>query len=596
MNQALQKISTITLEKAAPGVAGLLSLFIVSYPIFDCDLYWHLANGRAMVAARRIINEDVVSFTHFGKGFVNHEWLSQTLFYLLWDKLGPNWLWAFKLLLSSLVIFFIYRTVLAVGGSSWLAGLLCVLAMLVGIQRYHLRPELFTLLNMAILGFILHTFRCRPNQIHRLWFIPFIFVVWDWLHGAILGLTFFTIFTATENFKSVIPMLGRRGTFTNFGLKKLNICFALTMVAMVINPYGLRSYGHFMVLARGTQGADKIIELQPMWQAIGDHIPFVLMFVWVITLIAVGIRNMDITEIVLVLVFGGGALYYNRFAGVAAIVLVPVIARHVSRALNDKRNRAPWRLSVTAMAVAGVAIILGGFNEKVIKRAAATSPQGMYILPSETAFGFSVNEFFTPAGSVRFIEDLGLQGNMYNNANLGGYLSYYLAPGRRIFQYNLPPIFGDTTRFVRNPRELDQWHIEYALAGSAGELTKLFPSSQWAWVYSDYVSTLVVKRIPRHQPLIDKYEIQFFSPEQSLVDYQALMRDSDSLHRFAFEMGVYLTYMEDERIAGRWEQLFSQHPDLLYHPPIRELINKVIERNDSLKAWANELGAVQGFK
>ena len=580
MNRVLHKICTIALEKSAPLVAGLLSLFIVSYPIFDCDLYWHLANGRAMVAARGIINEDVVSFTHFGEGFVNHEWLSQTLFYLLWDSLGPNWLWAFKLLLSSLVVFFIYRTVLAVGGSSWLAGLLCVLAVLVGIQRYHIRPELFTLLNMAILGFILHSFRCRPNRIHRLWFIPFLFVVWDWLHGAILGLTFFTIYMATENIKSVIPMLGRRDTFTNFGLKNLNICFALTMVAMVINPYGLRSYGHFMVLARGIQGADKIIELQPMWQAIGDHIPFVLMFVWAMTLIAVGIRNIDITEIVLVLVFGGGALYFNRFVGVAAIVLVPVIARHVSRALNDKGEKAAWRLSVTGMTVAGVVIILGGFNEKVIKRAATTSPQGTYILPSETAFGFSVNEFFAPAGSVRFIKDMGLQGNIYNNANIGGYLSYYLAPERRIFQYNLPPIFGDTTRFVRNPRELDRWHIEYALAGSAGELTRLFPPSQWAWVYSDYVSTLVVKRKPRYQTLIEKYEIQFFSPEQSLSDYQALTRNSETLPRLAFEMGVYLSYMKDERIAGRWEQLLSRHPELLSHPPIQELINKVVERND----------------
>lgn len=596
MSRVLQQIKTITDEKLAPGVAGLLSLFIVAHPIFDVDLYWHLANGRAMVAERRIINEDIVSYTHFGESFINHAWLSEAFFYLLWDGLGPHGLWFFKLLLASLVVLFTYRTARVVGGRPWLAALLCVFAVLAGIQRYHIRPELFTLLNMAFLGFILHSFRIRPKQFHRLWIIPFIFVVWDWLHGAIFGLMFFTIFTAAENMKSVIPRLGNRNTLPKTGLKKLNICFALTVGAMVINPYGLRSYEHFMVLARGVQGADRLIELQPIWHAIGDHIPFVLMFVWALALIAVGFRNVDITEAALVLVFGGGALYFNRLVGVSAIVLVPVIAKNVSRALSDERKGAAWRISGTGMAAAGLVIILGGFNEKVIKMAASTSPNGAYILPSVTAFGFSVNEFFAPAGSLRFIEEMGLQGNMYNNANLGGYLSYYLAPGRRIFQYNLPPIFGDTTRFVRNPRELDQWHIDYALAGSNGELSRLFPSSQWAWVYSDYVSTLVVKRKPEHQSLIDKYEIRYFSPEQPLKNYQALMRDSDTLPRLAFEMGVYLAYMKDERIAGRWGQLLSRHPDLLNHPPVGELIDKVVERNDSLKALAGELSAAQSLK
>lgn len=595
MNRVLQKIGMILPEKSAPGVAGLLSLFIVSYPIFDCDLYWHLANGRAMVAARRILNEDVVSFTHFGESFVNHEWLSQTVFFLIWDGIGPTGLWIFKLLLSSLVVWFTYRTVWAVGGRPWSAALLCVLAVLAGIQRYHIRPELFTLLNMALLGFILHSFRRRPSQFHRLWAVPFIFVVWDWLHGAILGLAFMTIFTAAENIKSIFPRLNRGNPLTKIDLKKLNICFGITVAAMVISPFGLRSYGHFLVLARGVQGADKIMELQPMWQAMGDHIPFVLMFVWAISLITVGVRKIDLTETLLVLVFGGGALYLNRLAGVSAIVLVPVIARQVSTALGDEKKGAARKLSNTGMAVAAVVILLVGFNEKIVKMAGSTSPQGTYILPSETAFGFSVNEFYTPAGSARFIEDLGLQGNMYNNANLGGYLAYYLAPERRIFQYNQPPIFGDTTRFVRNPRELDPWHIEYAVAGSAGELTRLFPASQWAWVFSDYVSTLVVNRTPEHQSLIDQYEIRYFSPEQSQKDFQALSRNPEISPRLAFEMSIYLAYMEDERVAGRWEQLLSRHPELVNQPPIRKLIKKVVERNDSLKAWAEKFIGAQNL-
>ncbi len=579
-----KKLNLFLVKKLPFGVTWALSLFIVSFPIFNPDLYWHLANGRAMVAARHIINEDVMSFTHFGDHFINHEWLSQILFFLFWDRLGPEGLFGFKILLSSLVIFFIYRSALLEGGRPWVAAQLCVLAVLAGIQRYHIRPELFTLLNLAILGYVLHSFRLRPSHSHRLLVIPLIFLTWDWLHGAIIGLVYLFIFTAAENLKAVFPALGNTFPSNTRGLKKLNICFALTAGVVVINPYGLLSYGHFVVLATGLQGADRIIELQPMWQAVGEFFPFIFLFIWAMVMLIVFRRTSDITDTVLIVVFGAGALAYNRLAGVAAIVLVPALARHISVGFGKNSRGVSRGISITGLGIAAAITVIIGFDEKIIKMSGTISPQGTYTLPSETAFGFSVNELFTPAGSVRFIKETGLKGNMYNNANLGGYLSFYLAPDRRIFQYNMPPVFGDVTRFVRNPKKLAPWKVEYALAGSAGELSRLFPSSEWAWVYSDYVSTLVVKRKPKYQSLIDKYEIHYFSPEQSLRDFQTLAKDSRVYPRLAFEMGVYLQYITDKRIADRWGRLLLKHPDLMNHPPVQDLINKATDRNNILES------------
>lgn len=574
----LSKVSFFLIKILPASVAWLSSLFIVSFPIFDPDLYWHLANGRAMVASRQIINEDIMSYTHYGMDFVNHEWLSQALFYLLWDNLGPSGLFAFKLFLSSLIVFFIYRSVLVMGGTQWIAAQLGVIAVLAGLQRYHIRPELFTLLNMAILGYILHRNRQNPNCSKCLWILPFLFVVWDWLHGAVIGVAYFSLFFAGENLKTVFPVFGKKA-----GLRNLNICYFLTMATVVLSPYGVRSYEHFMVLVSGNQGADRIFELQPMWQIAGGFLTFKFLFILALVLIILSRRSFDITEASLVLFFGFGALQYNRLVGVAAIVFVPVIGRCLSAFFSGNSGSATKRISTVGMVLAMVITVVVGFNEKIVKMAGSFSPHGTYILPSETAFGFSLNELLTPAGSTRFIQDMGLKGNMYNNANLGGYLSFYLAPVRPIFQYNMPPIFGDTTRYVKNPRELEQWHVNYALAGSAGELTRLFPSTHWAWVYSDYVSTLVVRRTPQNQALIDEYEIQYFSPEQSLVDYHALVANSRVYPRLAFEMGVYLAYMKDDRIAERWGQMLLRHPDLLDIPSIQEVFIKAVERNNGIR-------------
>jgi len=135
------------------------ALIIVLYPVIDYDLYWHLANGREMVKGGRVISEEVFSFTHFGEKFENHEWLAQVIFYLIWQSVGPYGLLGLKLLAAALVVLIGYRTARTQGCQPWLAALLCVFAVLAGQLHYTERPELFSLLNIALLGFILYGYR-----------------------------------------------------------------------------------------------------------------------------------------------------------------------------------------------------------------------------------------------------------------------------------------------------------------------------------------------------------------------------------------------------------------------------------------------------
>jgi hypothetical protein len=574
--------------RLSAAFAVAIALYIVTYPVFDCDLYWHLANGREMFARRQIVNEEVFSFTFAGTPFVNHEWLSQIAFFGLWRELGASGLIGLKWLLSALTVGALHITARKAGANHRTSILLCVLTALVGLRNFQVRPELFSLLGMAVLGLIIQSFRHGMKSYRVLWAIAPIMVVWDWLHGAVYGLVFLVTVVGAEDAKAIASAWRARALRAD-RLAHLNIWFGVTILAMLVNPYGPLTYGHFLILAGGVQGAGTIAELQPVWHAWAEWIPLEFLLLWTLTMLVVDYRRFDPAEALLLLVFGVGAMRYNRMAGVAAIVVVPILARHLATAAATDAGK--WRNAIRSVGLvaACVTVVALGYYEKIDQGRAGNAVDGPYKLPSSTAFGLGLNDFLTPAGSAAFATALDLRGNMYNNANLGGYLAYAMTPQRKIFQYNMPPVFGDPTRFTRSPTDLDKWEIGYAFAGSTGELTRLFPRNDWAWIYSDYVSTLVVRRSPQYRDIIDEYEIRYFAPEQSRHQFEALAANPISRPRLAFEMGVYLAYMEDDRIAARWRDMLAADSTLARDPRIIELVRMATAKNGSLYVGSSRL-------
>ncbi|MBI5430501.1 MAG: hypothetical protein HY938_08605 [Nitrosomonadales bacterium] len=556
------------------------SIVLVTYPVFDFDLYWHLANGREMVNTATIVSREVFSYTHFGEKFANHEWLGQIIFYLVWDHLGPYGLLGFKLLLVALMVWTLYRTLRNENTRSGIAALLCVLAVFAGINRYHERPELFSLFNTALLGFILYGFRSNRLPRRILWLIPLILVAWDWLHGAVYGLTFLTLFVAGENAKRWLP---RQQPLASAELKYLNRCFALTMLAMLVNPLGLRSYGIFVGYVIGEADFNQVItEFTPVnWD---EFKVFILLLVWAVLLALRNWRRLDVTHLLLMVVFGGAALRFNRVTGVAAIVLVPVIASLLGTSIRQARGKLEASLHTATLAVAGVLLLGDGYLVKFGGTEAPPENDKYYYMKMyDLGFDYSVDENFYPVGAVNFIKEQGITGHMYNSGNLGGYLSYRITPERRIFQYNMGRVFGDPFYFVSHPDNLAKWNIDYAIIDTESELGTLFPERDWAEVYRDEAAILVVRRTPQNAALIRQYENFFFSPVLSDASLRERANDPEVLPRLAEEMGDHLAYRQDERIAVLWAEILMAHPDLENRPQIRQLLAQALRYNHAAK-------------
>ena len=576
-----QNISTcFTQDRIALFSAWLFSLAFVIYPFFyDSDTYWHLANGREMVNAGRIISEEVFSYTHFGAKFDNHEWLSQVIFYLIWHSLGLYSLFGFKLLVVSLVVLLLYRTIRIVGGHTWLAAVLCVFAVFSGLIRYTERPELFSLLNTALLGFILYGFRANQLSRRLLWFIPLVLVVWDWLHGSVYGLVLLTLFVAGENAKHHLPAIPHAPSLSKDNLAYLNRCFAVTIIAMLLNPFGLLTYGIFFGILGGEGAAtSKISEFMPVtWK---EFAPYILLFSWAAFLVLRHIRRPDITQLLLLVIFGCAALRYNRVTGAAAITMAPIIASLTMSGMQNSKSLLENKLHHAAVILAATYILSFGYVVKFLN----ASPQniGNYYYPaSRTAFGYHFNENVYPVGTVHFIKAIGLTGNLYNTGAYGGYLAYHITPERKIFQYNLPIVFGDTARFAEHPDEMIGQDINYAVVSIADSMSPLFPPSNWARIYSDPFAVLLLRRIPQNDELIRQYEIRYFFPGFADDKLRSMSGDSEILPRLTFEMGVYLAHREDERIANIWAEILTVWPNLRKQPQIQQLLEKARKYNNA---------------
>jgi hypothetical protein len=395
-------------------------------------------------------------------------------------------------------------------------------------------------------------------------------------------LTFLTLFVAAENAKLWLPMLRHQQSLSVPDMKYLNRSFALTMLAMLINPFGVRSYGIFVGYVVGQGNFNQVItEYMPVtWH---EFKVFILMLSWAALLALRYWRRVDFTHLLLIVVFGLTALRFNRATSIAAIVLAPVIADLLSIGILRAKSIFERRLHIATLVTAGMLIFIHGYSVKFGETEAQPDNDTIhYMKVYDLAFGYRMDESFYPVGAVNFIKEHKLAGHLYNSGNLGAYLSYRITPERKIFQYNIS-VFGDPFYYVRHPDDLAKWDIDYAIIDTESEMSTLFPRQNWAVVYHDEAAVLMVRRTPQNEALIREHEAYFFNPSFSDANLLARAKDPEVLPALAEEMGDHLAYREDDRIASVWAEILVSHPELESRPHIRQLLAKALKYNHVAK-------------
>ena len=334
------KPGTATLSR---GLAFLTLVFLVARtaaPVRDADTFWHVAAGRQTLADRTFVGPDPLSPFTAGP-WIRHQWLPETVFATLQDRLGMGALALALPVMAAATIWILYLVLRQFSGVL-LALVLLALAFLTMSGSISLRPQVLSFAGTAgVLGLWLTS--GAGGSLRRLWWVVPVTWLWACCHGLWL----------------LSPVIGvgvvvgwavdRRSTRA---LGPAALVVVASFVVGLLTPVGPQ-----LLLAplQVRKVASYIQEWQP---APWSSLPFIALGV-LLVLVALGWfagRRMPPTShlllTLLALVLGLSA---RRTVGIAGISLVVVAAAPLQRFLP--RAREAW--SGRELAWSGVAAMVG---------------------------------------------------------------------------------------------------------------------------------------------------------------------------------------------------------------------------------------------
>lgn len=552
--------------------------FMVIFPVQDFDIFWHLANGRAMVEQGAIINQEIFSFTANGKHFSNHAWLAQIILFLIFKALGANGLIAAKVVITTAIGLSLYLFSRRQGLAPLPAALTWLLAFGASHFRYVVRPELFSSLFLALTGIILFSSRNNQTNSKILAYLPAIMVIWDFMHGALYGTILLAAFLAAETGRSLMtkgnapfPLMSRKQ------LSSLWLWAGVTVILMALSPYGLRSYDIFLEFMNKNLMTSMTAEFQPA--KLGAHPLFWgLLTLTMASILAAG-RNLDLTSLTVLIPFAAMAVRYVRGIGPFSIVAAIILAVNLPPLLAAL---APSTAGKRRQTIAGIVLLVSGLSFAVYYKLAPP--------PRYDSLGLGISADAFPVGSARFVKTASLDGNMYNTDRYGGYLAYHLSPERKIFHYNHHMLFTALERFVHEPETRAQWQINYAIIGRSDEWD-MFSKEGFIPIYWEPTGAVLIRNSEKNRAVIDRYRIRYFSPLMPKDEFFRLAQNPMILPTLAREISDYLAQRHDQEKTDILADMLANQSTLSAAASI-DLLSRAEPYNNDVPKLAATLGAL----
>ncbi|GAB4029132.1 MAG: hypothetical protein Fur0012_03080 [Elusimicrobiota bacterium] len=510
-----------------PALAGLIfSLPFYLMPVNNPDIFWHLSSGKFIVSNLTIPSKDFLSWTMKGAQWLDFEWLTQVIYYLLYISFSIKALYFLKI---ALVSGYLFITALLLRekkvASIHILWLLPLTAAAV-LTSNDVRPENFSVLFFMISWYFLE--KSSKDAYAGRW--PFIFAVffaiWVNFHGGfIYGLALIFLFCAGQLLNENLDFIAGRKAFSARLSSRLFLLLTASIAGTLANPYGLKIYSvlleHFL---HSSAYQDYLLEWRDFDITFEYARPFsflLLAFPICYLINFLRKRKIDFIEIFTALFFTMAALMHIRntvFAGLALTVLSSSFLREI---------KGP-RISLIMPLLFLFAVYLHFFVTVV-----------------KDYHDFAISKFyFSSPGLVSFLKEnekqlSGLK--MYNSWAWGGYLGWELYPsyrvfidGRYIFSHMLPELVAARGSISKWGNMSKRYGIELVVMPPANERimvrkklssgedyavnTPLYvlqlPPQKWALVYFDRKNIVAVKRDSVSSQWLKKNEYIFIGPNK----------------------------------------------------------------------------------
>lgn len=477
--------------RAALLLLALAASALVSFRwCYEPDLWWHLAHGRE-IAAGALPRTNLFSFTHPDYPQPSISWLFDLGGWALWQAGGATGVQLGQLVVVLATLLLLFAACRQRAGVA--ASLAVVtLGFFVLEPRALPRPHTVSFAGMAACAYLVERAQARRSIRPLLLAIPLV-LVWSNLHvESIFGLAFLGCFA--------LDQLLRGGDAADGGLAWRPLAVVVACAAAVlVNPYGVGLVRYLIENARVPE-VIRIAELQPPY--LPSYGPYFLWLVATVALLLVPPRPRP-WEVLVTGLFAALSLRYLRFTPLLVCVTAPIVAQRLAVHVGASRLLPLGALFVALLT-------------------SRATPSGLV-----RQLGVGIDALapveIIPRGGVAFARRSGLSGPLFNSNNLGGYVTFAMYPEARVFQDSrLQAYPADHFRDIMTAyRSQARWNelvagVDWAMLSvpRANELSGAgrFPASDWATVYFDDASEILVRRGGRFAGLIDEHEYRVLRP------------------------------------------------------------------------------------
>lgn len=517
------------------GLIPLGALFgVVAYlahvEIKDLDIWLHLGVGKFILLSRYVPTYDILSCTIAGKEWINHEWLFQVLVYSLYQSWGPNGLLIMQagVVIATLLILFIlgYNR-----DKQLIITLTLFIVSLVYMQRFTVRPDLFSLFFFTLYIFIL------ALHVDKKWMIFVLFgiqVLWTNMHGFFFfGPLFILIGIVSEWMRRTIKLpfeWNKIGRLTDGEFKHLKIALIVSTLACCINPHFVKGAWYPLGVFFSLSGEHKMFfnyiqELErPIKQFselfyFNENGPYKLLIILSTVSFVFNRRKIDISVFIFWLVFLIFSLKAARnlaFFSLAAYLVIVTNFLNISAGdIIPLRFTGKKFLFITMVAV-NILLLAWIFNFAKDVSSRGYYDFDRYVQKSEFK---DVSLVSVPHKAVDFLVENKIEGRFFNDFNSGAYLIGRTFPFIKVFidgrteEYG-PKFFEDyrSIWIKGDMKKFDEYVEKYHLTGAflnsvkqhcSEELLKHLNSSpNWKMVYFDHDAVIFLRDVTENKKYI----------------------------------------------------------------------------------------------
>lgn len=297
----------------------IVILFLLFFPFllyffdkfsFDND-FWFLVNSGKYIVNNGIPH--IEPFTiHEGLTFICQQWLTDVIFYLIYNKFNIYGMYILMLLLNILIIFLLYKLSMLISNKVKLSLFVTIIVDVIFISSFlTTRPQAFDIILLLLELYCLE-FYIKKNNKYYLLILPLISLLMINLHASFWIMLFVFL----------IPYLVQRMFNREFKLKPLIIVTIVMMLFGFVNPYGIEAIT-YLFGSYGIESINIIVnEMNPLTVS-NNLIVYVYMFIIIISYIVNKNKKINIRYTLLVL--GTMYLAFSHLKGILYFIIASVL-------------------------------------------------------------------------------------------------------------------------------------------------------------------------------------------------------------------------------------------------------------------------------